>query len=579
MKGNLRRCSLTILALTLLTTGCTTPSRSTPKTPQETLAWWQSARFGIFIHWSPYAMFEPYSIQRDDWETLREFKTFNPRAFDAEQWFKAIERSGARYTVFTAKHMFGFPMFDDPDTEFDIINTPYGKDVCMRIARAAEAANMPLLWYFSTMGGLNNPEEFARKAPLTYDEHRYRQVHKLLTQYGNVRGIWWDGGQQVQPELIEMARQAQPHLIMNWRIGAEGYTADFITTEQRIGEFNADKPWENSITLEEFWFWSGGKHTKDLETCLGMLVQSAGADGNLLLNISPKPDGTLAHDQVAVLEGIGAWLQKYGKAIYDTRGGPYKPGAWGVSTRRDNKVYLFLTQRNTTGKLHLPPLPANIRHYRTLTQGLVTINQSAFGLEIELGPRASHRERTTEIGPGTLVELTLDSNAMHLAPIETGRGTPLSHDATATASSMASTNHSPDAVITHSDLQNDLATYGRATPKESKLPYTFCKRELNFKKRYWGPADTDTEPWIEIDFGEPATFSSIQIRERIIYRKQVKRFEIQYHNGTDWTRCYEGGEIGHIAGIKFAPITARKLRLLITETHDAPPNILSIIVE
>ena len=206
----------------------------------------------------------------------------------------------------------------------------------------------------------------------------------------------------------------------------------FGTPEQKLGEFQMDRPWETTITMTgESWFWNGGINLKSANTCLRLLIDCAGGDGNVLLDFGPTIRRRIHPPIKDRYLAMGRWLEKYGESIYGTRGGPYKPGHWGVSTRKDKSVYLHVTQFWPGGVLELPPLPAEIVSCSTLTGGKPRFEQTEEGLRIELDQRY-HQQ------PDTVIVLELDRPAWDLDPIDVPFPVNLAHGATATASSCTS---------------------------------------------------------------------------------------------------------------------------------------------
>jgi alpha-L-fucosidase len=163
--------------------------------------------------------------------------------------------------------------------------------------------------------------------------------------------MWYDVPQQFDATrgqgVIDYIRTIQPDILVNNRTGAKG---DFDTPEQRIGSFQTDRPWETCMTIATQWAWKPDDPVKPLEQCLQTLVRSAGGDGNLLFNVGPRSDGTIEPLQAERLREMGRWLEKYGYSIYGTRGGPFKPTGWGVSTRKGNQVFLHLLKWNESSE-------------------------------------------------------------------------------------------------------------------------------------------------------------------------------------------------------------------------------------
>ena len=178
-----------------------------------------------------------------------------------------------------------------------------------------------------------------------YIESLHGQTREIIQKYGPL-GIMWFDGEWEDPWTHEMGvnlyrhiRGLQADILINNRVdkgrkGMEGVTTssdflgDYETPEQRVGGFNRSKPWESCITICRQWAWKPDDELKSLSECVRTLIQTVGGDGNLLLNIGPQPDGAIEPRQVARLQEIGTWLNRYGEGIYGTRGGPFKPGDW-----------------------------------------------------------------------------------------------------------------------------------------------------------------------------------------------------------------------------------------------------------
>ena len=209
---------------------------------------------------------------------------------------------------------------------------------------------------------------------------------------------------------MQLVRRLQPDILINNRTGDGG---DYDTPEQKIGSFNLNRPWESCMTVSahDHWAWGGASDgVKPLEACLRMLVLGSGGDGNVLLNVGPTPEGVIATEQAARLREIGAWLEKYGQSVLDTRGGPYKPTVDFACTRKDRTIYLHLLKR-TKGNYVLPALPAKVVSADVLTGGQVRVTQSGNALGLEIVPADSGEF-------DVIVKLQVDCPAMDLAPID-----------------------------------------------------------------------------------------------------------------------------------------------------------------
>jgi alpha-L-fucosidase len=274
------------------------------------------------------------------------------------------------------------------------------------------------------------------------------------------------------------------------------------------------------------------------------------------------------------LLGIGEWLGKYGESIYGTRGGPYKPGTWGGSTRKGNKVYLHVMQKINDGKLELPALPAKVNNCRILTKGSVSV-RNRDNLVVTLNKEAADPEIYS------IVELELDKNAMDIKPIDTDySGKSFTADARVSASSQAYDKTSPEAVVYHSELEDITSDYrilirntnkGLPIPEELKKlrKWNFTPRERGFRLRYWRAAEDDKNPTLEIHLGNPVTFSKTKIMEKF---NRIRSFTLQYMENDEWKTYYEGKRMNFFS-LKHDPITAQKVRLIVSETEGGGPAI------
>lgn len=332
-------------------------NKPTATSVQERLEWWKDARFGMFIHWGPVSLkgTEIGWSRGREW-TVEEYdglyRQFNPVKFDADEWVRVAKAAGMKYIVFTSKHHDGFCMWDTKYTDFNIMNSPFRRDVMKELSEACKKEGIALGFYHSTCDWhhpdfpLTSPGGKVKRETSNldrYTEYLKNQSVEIIKNYGPLLVMWYDMPQQFDSVrgqgVIDHIRKIQPDILVNNRTGARG---DFDTPEQRIGSFQNTRPWETCMTIGRQWAWKPDDDVKSLEQCLHNLIRSAGGDGNLLFNVGPRPDGTIEPLQVERLKEMGQWLKKYGYTIYGTRGGPFKPTDWGVSTRKGNKVYLHL---------------------------------------------------------------------------------------------------------------------------------------------------------------------------------------------------------------------------------------------
>jgi len=343
------------------------------------LAHWQDQKFGMIIHWGLYAVpgiIESWSICSEDWidrdSTIKydDYKKwywglsekFNPTQFNPEQWAKAGKDAGMKYLVFTTKHHDGFAMFDTKESDFSIAKGPFAnnpkKDVAKYVFDAFRKQDFMIGAYFSkpdwhtqyywwdkyaTPNRNNNYD--IKKFPWRWNMYKkftYNQIGELMNNYGSIDILWLDGGwvrplesvneevlswgapipewsQDINmPKIAEMARKAQPGLIMVDRT-VHGQFENYQTPEQKIPEQQLDYPWESCMTLNHNWGWVPNDEYKPTKEVVHKLVEIVAKGGSLLLGVGPKPDGTMDQAAIQKLEEIGQWTSKNGNAIYNTR--------------------------------------------------------------------------------------------------------------------------------------------------------------------------------------------------------------------------------------------------------------------
>jgi alpha-L-fucosidase len=401
---------------------------------QQRLHWWREARFGMFIHWGPVSLKgTEISWSRGGERRGREgtgdipvevydnlYKQFNPVRFNAKQWVSIARTAGMKYVVFTAKHCDGFCMWRSDTDPYSIANSPFKRDVCRELADAVRDAGLHMGWYYSPMDWRDPDCRTERNE--SYLARMHGHLREILGTYGPIDLLWFDtdGGSAPwdQERTYRLVRSLQPSIIINNRLdmgSQEDYLAqrivreaDYNTPEQRVGVFDDQHPWETCMTIGTQWSWKPNDVIKTSEECIRILVQCATGDGNLLLNVGPMPNGEIEARQVAVLKEVGAWLKKYGEGIYGTRGGPFRNGAWGGSTRKGKFIYLHVFQWED-GRITLPPIEAAITKAISLSGGKSVVKQSAERIVLTK-PQAPAR------GHVTVIRLELDRQAEGIAP-------------------------------------------------------------------------------------------------------------------------------------------------------------------
>jgi len=411
-----------------------------PAPGSDRLAWWREGRFGLFIHWGPVSLkgteiswsranSNPLCPNKGEipvevYDNL--YKSFNPTLFDADQWAAVAKSAGMRYVVLTAKHCDGFCLWPTETIDYHIGRTPFRRNVCGELAEAVRQAGLRIGWYYSPMDWRDPDCRTARNE--AYVKRMQGQVRELLTRHGRIDLLWfdWDGGTIPwdQETTYRLVRAAQPAIIINNRLDCSfgglsadrdiGPNADYLTPEQVVGAYDDKRPWETCMTLGTQWSWKPDDRIKSVDEVIRILAGCAGGDGNLLLNVGPTPDGRIEPRQADVLRGVGAWLEKHGESIYRTRGGPFKPGRYGASTRRGRQIYLHVFEWPGPS-LNLPPIPAKVVGGRALAGGKVTIRQTGAGIEV-FAPGSAR------LAADTVIVLELDGEAARIAAVDVPGG-------------------------------------------------------------------------------------------------------------------------------------------------------------
>jgi len=517
--------------------------------PPEAIEAWRGLKFGLFIHWGPVSLKGTEigwsrggerrgrggrgSIPVEVYDNL--YKEFNPTKFDAAEWVEIAKAAGMRYMVFTTKHHDGFSMFDSKLTDYKITSpeSPYGKDIVKQLADACHAGGIKWGIYYSPVDWYH-PDYRNGERHKHYIEFLHGQVRELLTNYGEVSMIFFDGlggsaADWNSEPLIKMCRALQPNVVINNRAGLP---CDNDTPEQRIGAMQTDRPWETCMTICRQWAYKPNDRMKSLTECLHVLVRVVGGDGNLLFNVGPMPDGRIEPRQVERLKEMGQWLAKYGESIYDTRGGPFRPGEWGASTYRGETVYLHLLTPKP-GPVLLPPIERKIVSHRVLTGGTARVEQTDESIALTIP-----EEHCDPID--TIVVLTLDGSAAGLKP---GR---LASGSVAVGKKAVASNV----------FRNMTAEYGPAKAFDDD-PET-----------RWATDAGTAEASLSIDLGEPKTIDRARILEA--YAPRVQQFELQAKRGDAWETFHRGTTIGESRQLRFDPVTAQEFRLNLLRATEGP---------
>lgn len=337
----------------------------------------QDGKFGIFLHWGIYSMFgqgEWYmnTANIDCHEYAKAASGFYPSRFNAQEWVAAIKASGAKYICITSRHHDGFSMFDTKYSDYDIVDaTPFKRDVIKELAEECRKQGIRLHLYYSHLDwtredyyplgntghgtGRTSHGEWA-----TYYQFMNHQLTELLTNYGPIGAIWFDGMWD-QPDGFDWKLEEQYKLIHKLQpaclIGNNHHKTpypgeDFQMFERDLpgenkaglsGQSVSALPLETCETMNGMWGYKiKDQNYKSVTDLVRLLVRAAGKGTNLLMNIGPQPNGELPAVAVERLKGVGDWMSKYGETIYGTTAGNVMSASWGTTTRKDNMLYVHL---------------------------------------------------------------------------------------------------------------------------------------------------------------------------------------------------------------------------------------------
>ena len=344
-----------------------------------TAAWFEKARFGMFVHWGAYsrAGWEPswplvgglpafphcQDLSVDDY--YRDALSFAPRAGAAREWMRLARRCGMTYAVLTTKHHDGFALFASEHANFGVAHGVCGRDLVKEFVEAARAEGLRVGLYFSLSDWHHRDYPAFTDAMRPYPWLMYPrpepaawgrflndlrgQLAHLLTAYGRIDLLWFDGGWERTAdewqamELEALIRRLQPEIVLNDRLPGVG---DYDTPEQALPTTRPARAWETCMTMSHSWGNAdAGRDRKSARYLLSVLAEVAGAGGNLLLNVSPDGQGALPAWQVERLEAVAAWMARHGEAVSGCERGVEPWQFYGPSSRKGERIFLFCTQR------------------------------------------------------------------------------------------------------------------------------------------------------------------------------------------------------------------------------------------
>jgi len=422
--------SIVIIVMIVAGIGFTDPTPE-PERTQRT-QWWREARFGMFIHWGLYALpagewkgekdkggysewlMYRHQIRVAEYEKFAE--KFNPVKFNADEWVGIAKRTGMKYIVITSKHHDGFAMFDSKVTDYDIVDaTPFKRDPMKELAEVCQKEGIKLCFYYSVdrdwhhpdaqgnelkqSNSWDYPDESKKNFDKYLDKHVIPQLTELLTNYGPIGIIWFDGINKKNDEqnerIINLIRKHQPDCLINSRLGDwKSYKwGDYRSMgDNEVSDKELGYGWENPGTLNHTYGYSKfDVDWKSMEEIIRMFADIASKGGNYLLNVGPTADGIIQPEAVEMLDTIGKWMDTNSESIYKTEASPIGQPSWGRCTAKPGKLYLHVFDWPKNKKLEVKGIKNEVEKAYLLAdpqkQALDAVSSES-GITIELPSNA-----------------------------------------------------------------------------------------------------------------------------------------------------------------------------------------------
>ncbi|HKR83734.1 MAG TPA: alpha-L-fucosidase [Terriglobales bacterium] len=366
-------------------------SSGPPPRHEQRIQWWQAAKFGMFIHWGLYSL-----IGRHEWAMemegipVRQYevlaKHFNPKPNAARDWARLAKAAGQKYMVMTTKHHEGFCNFDTKLTDYCAPKQAAGRDLVREFVEAARSEGLRVGFYYSLMdwhhpdGARCATDEAARGRFVAYT---HGLIRELMTNYGKIDILWYDVDWPLTPEqwdsqrMNDMVFELQPDIIVNNRNGLPG---DFSTPEQEIRAADRGRAWETCMTLNDSWgYHKADTNWKSAKTVVDNLITCAHGGGNYLLNIGPKPDGSIPEESSEILQAVGKWTNANGFAIYGTERCDLQWHVYAGFTQHGNTVYAHVnkwpgdTPAEQWLTFYQPPSVISFAGFRTKVKSVRTL--------------------------------------------------------------------------------------------------------------------------------------------------------------------------------------------------------------
>jgi alpha-L-fucosidase len=378
---------VTIVSFVILSLSVTAQQNYQPSAANEAARKdFQDRRFGLFIHWGIYSILgdgewvmHNQKIPYKNYSRLASF--FYPYAFNAKEWVSMAKAAGMKYITITSRHHDGFSMFNTKASSYNIMDaTPWHKDPIKDLAEECRKQGIKLFFYYSLLDWGRPDYGFGQKIVNGKPEHAdwdhyiafmKQQLTELLTNYGPIGGIWFDGEWEREDanwhfdEIYSLIHKLQPSaLIENNHHHTPRAGEDIQEFEKDLpgdnshgwnsGEVSKSLPLETCQTMNDSWgFNINDRQYKSVKQIIHILVKDAGMNANLLLNVGPMPNGKIQPEFVDTLSAVGKWMDQYGQSIYGTRNGFVSPQDWGVTTEKEGKQFIHVLQYPEDGLLFI----------------------------------------------------------------------------------------------------------------------------------------------------------------------------------------------------------------------------------
>ena len=518
------------------------------------MAWWREARFGMFIHWGPPAIYEGYYkgrpsrigdfVQLIEKIPLTEYRetvrSFNPVDFNADEWAAIAKNAGMRYVVLTAKHVDGFCLWPTKLTDFSFDGlTPFKRDVVGELQAACRKQGLRFgvyyshCWDSSQPGGHVPPRYGGAYDPAQKGDHdRFLkefsapQVKELLEGYPGLDILWFDVPETMNPEravpFLKLL-EASPRTLVNNRLWY-GFTGDFETPEQTVPLLGfPGRDWETCLTVSRTsWFYHRDSVRRPASELIQRLLDTVSKGGNFLLNVGPDARGRIVTQDQEPLRVVGDWLRTNGEAVYATQAGPFDFLSWGHATRKGDRLYLIVSKWPSDGRLRVP-MRARIESARLLAAPDIKV------------PVEAENDRLILRVPSSAPDPIASVIAVEL------EGEPVVAPAPARKARATASSSKPD------------------HPAQNAVDGQYHSRWI---------AATAEPCWLELDCGEQVAVSGFGLDEN--FGTPPQQLRIEYLGKDLWKTACEGRSDGHGMTGTFPEVTAQKFRLVFLNPAKPP---------